>query len=86
MKRIIELTTNFKINTSVVINKYDLNTGITDQICEWCSDKKIKVIGKIPFDAAIVDAMINCKSIVEYRPSSETSKEIINIWKTINTN
>jgi len=84
MKRIIELTTSFKIKTYVVINKYDLNMEITSQIIDWCFDKKISVVGKISFDPNIVNAMLNCKSIIEWLPQSEVSQEIITIWNKVN--
>lgn len=83
MKRVIEITANFKVKTVVVINKYDINKLITNIIENWCIENYIPVIGKILFDAQIVEAMINCQSIVEWMPESETSKEIISIYNTI---
>lgn len=86
MKRIIELTDNFKAKAYVVINKYDLNEDITGRIARWCLDREITVAGKIPFDPHIVEAMLNCKSIVEWLPGSEASMEIGKVWKTVNIN
>ena len=83
MKRVIEITANFKVKTVVVINKYDLNNDITSKIESWCVENNVPVIGKIAFDAQIVAAMISCQSIVEWLPESETSKEIISIYNTI---
>jgi MinD superfamily P-loop ATPase len=84
LKRILELTDSFKVKSYVVINKYDLNVDITCQITDWCFDKKISVIGKIPFDPCIVEAMLNCKSIIEWQPKSAISKEITAIWHQLN--
>lgn len=83
MKRVLEITANFEVKTFVVINKYDLNESISDKINNWCNENNIPVLGKIPFDAQIVEAMINCQSIVEWKPESEPSKEIISIYNTI---
>jgi len=83
MKRIIELTINFKIKTYVVINKFDLNTDISVEIEKWCSANTIKVLGNIPFDAQVVEAMVNCKSIIEWKPDSEASMKIKEIWNKI---
>ena len=83
MKRILELVSNFKVQSFVVINKFDLNESISNKIENWCVEMNIPVIGKIAFDAQIVTAMINCQSIVEWKPESEASKEIISIYKTI---
>jgi MinD superfamily P-loop ATPase len=83
MKRIIELIEYFSVKPFVVINKYDLNVDITGQIIDWCHDKKIDMVGKIAFDTEIVEAMLHCKSIVEWNPNSPTSKEIITIWNNV---
>jgi len=83
MKRILELVSNFKVKSFVVINKFDLNESISNKIESWCVGMNIPVIGKIAFDAQIVDAMINCQSITEWRPDSLASKEIISIYKTV---
>ena len=84
MKRVLEITANFQVKSYVVINKYDLNESISGRIESWCAENNIPVVGKIPFDEQIVEAMINCQSITEWKPESEVSKEIIRIWKQIN--
>jgi MinD superfamily P-loop ATPase len=83
MKRVLEITSNFKVITYVVINKFDLNESISDKIKNWCKENNIPVIGRIAFDTQIVEAMIHCQSIVEWMPESETSKEIISIYNTV---
>lgn len=83
MKRVLEITANFKVKSYVVINKYDLNEHISNKIESWCVENDKPVIGKIAFDVEIVTAMINCQSITEWKPQSETSKEIIRIWKQV---
>ncbi len=85
MKRILSVVDSFKVKSYVVINKYDLNNDIACQIEGWCFERKISVAGKIPFDAGVVEAMLNCKSIIEWLPQSEVSKEIRNIWKKVNS-
>ncbi len=83
MKRVLEVVANFRIKPYVVINKYDLNPGISDHIENWCSSQNIQVAGKIAFDASVVHAMLNCKSITEWQPDSEVSKAIRNIYNTV---
>ncbi len=83
MKRVLELVTNFKIDPYVVINKYDLNGELTDQIENWCNQQNIPVVGKLIFYAPIVHAMLNCKSITEWEPDSEVSREIYKIYNTV---
>lgn len=83
MKRILQLTSNFKVKPYVVINKYDLNKNLTNQIENWCNEQNIPVVGKILFYSPVVHAMLNCQSIIEWLPHSEVSKEICSIYNTV---
>ncbi len=86
LKRIVELVNQFKIKAFVVINKFDLNIQISEEIENWSKQKDIPVAGKLPFDPIVVDAMINCKTITQWLPDSPFSKEIIEIWNKLKTN
>ena len=83
LKRVVELTCGFNSTSWVLINKYDLNIEISDQIEEYCSQNKILFAGKLSFDRVVVEAMVNCKSVIEYAPDSAISKEISQIWEKI---
>jgi MinD superfamily P-loop ATPase len=83
LKRTLEIVTKFNLKAWVIINKYDLNTEMAAQIEAFCQDSKISLAGKLPFDSLVVDAMVNCKSIIEWAPKSELSNELKDIWNTI---
>ena len=85
LKNAIEIAAKFNLKTYVIINKYDLNNDVADQIETYCINSNIKVIGKIPFDNIFVEAMVNCKTVIEWDPDSLISKEINSIWKLINS-
>jgi MinD superfamily P-loop ATPase len=86
LKRTMEATSNFKLKTHVLINKFDLNTDMATQIENYCSKNDIRIIGKVPFDPVVVEAMVQCKSIVEYAPESEITKKIKESYKLITLN
>lgn len=73
LKRTVEICSNFNLVPRVIINKYDLNTEMADRIDEYCQQIKAPVIGRIPFDPVVVEAMLNCKSVWEYAPESDAS-------------
>lgn len=83
LERTMELLENYDVKKGVVINKYDLSYEITDKVVDFCNSRGVELVGKIPFDPDVVEAMVNRKSIVEWNPHSKVSKEIINIWKKI---
>ncbi|MFP4557075.1 MAG: ATP-binding protein [Bacteroidales bacterium] len=86
LKRMLEVVSKFNLKPWVIINKYDLNTEMSALIESYCHDESISIAGKLPFDSTVVDAMVNCKSIVEWAPSSFLSEELKSIWKTITNN
>ena len=83
LKRAFEVAGKFNLPIYVVINKYDLNKSISEQIEKWCLTNRIKVAGRIPFDIQVTEAMLEGKSIIEYNPDNEISKEIKIIWNKI---
>lgn len=83
LKRVVELVRQFKLPAYVVINKFDLNLSLSNELETWCQSLQLPVIGKIPFDKLVVDAMVQCKSITDWAPDSAVSNEIKNIWNKI---
>lgn len=83
LKRTICIINKFKTNTQVIINKYDLNKKLTEQIQSFCYLTNIPIAGLIPFDMQLIDAMVQCKSIIEWAPDSLISKAIAKSWKNI---
>jgi len=83
MKRVAELALHFKIPAMVCINKYDLNTEMTQAIESETEKLNLLTVGRIPFDPAFTMAMVNGKTIMEYAPSSELAATVNSIWTTI---
>lgn len=83
LKRTIEICTKFNIETWVMINKYDLNVDMANQIEAYCDSVNIKIAGKLLFDPIVVEAMVNCSSVMEYAPTSDFANEIKSAFKMI---
>ena len=83
LKRTYELCMQFRVKVWVIINKYDLNEEVTQFIEDYCNRMNITLAGKLPFDRSVVDAMVQCMSIVEYQPQSIISITIQEIFKSI---
>lgn len=83
LKRIAKLCESFHLKTGVIINKFNINPELSDLIRNWCIVENIPLLGNIPFDKEITQAMIACKSIIEYNPQSETSKSLHEIYQNI---
>ena len=76
-ERIVELAEFFKVKIKVIINKYDINLKKTEEIEKFCFEKKIEVIGKIPFLPEVVEALKESKIVLEFsRKISSLLEEI----------
>ena len=65
MERIIKTAQGFETEIAVCINKYNTNFEKTEEIVAYCQTIGIPFVGKIPFDAKVVEAVNQGKSIVE---------------------
>lgn len=84
LKRILELTEHFKVESMVVINKYDLNLEITEEIENYCKKENVEIAGKVPFDEKIVESVVKRIPFVEYSEIEEkTKREIEKIWEKV---
>jgi MinD superfamily P-loop ATPase len=77
--RVIEVTKHFNVPSKLVINKYDLNPDMSKKIEEHCAKNRISLIGKVRFDKAVVEAMVEGKTIMEYK-DTPVKDEIRKIW------
>ncbi len=83
LKRVAEMAANFDLRPLVIINKYDVNKTMAREIEKYCEHQGLPVIGKVPFDKIMVEAMVDQKSVIEYDPSSKISKLLTDIWGQI---
>jgi len=82
MERILGLAGHFKIPALACINKYDINLDNTKEIRVYCERHGVKVVGMMPFDSKVIDALVQRKSIVEY-PCGAVTKAVIEIWQEV---
>ena len=83
LKRIYQVAVSFCKDISVIINKCDVNLHNRDEIKTFCEAMHLPVIAEIPFNRIMVDAQLNCSSIVEYAPDSECAKAVTQAYNTI---
>jgi MinD superfamily P-loop ATPase len=83
LKRVLGLLNHFKVKPFVCINMHDINSNVTGQIQEFCRSNSVEVLGLLPYDKEVTEAMVNGKTIVEYSPESKVSMEIKHMWTKI---
>ena len=69
LKRIMELASHFDTEVLICINKYDINLEMTREIEGFVQEQHIPVIGKIPFDPLVMEAVNSLRPITEMKDS-----------------
>jgi MinD superfamily P-loop ATPase len=85
LKRALQLLEHFNVQPFVCVNTYDINKDNAEKIESFCKENGINVIGKIPFNPIVTEAMVNGKTIIEYSPRNAVAKEIEGIWEKLST-
>lgn len=79
LKRVLYLAEHFKIKHGIVINKFDLDKSFYKKIESYAKNKKIPIIGEIPYRKDFVESTIKMKPVVEINPEyRKLFTEIIN--------
>ncbi|HNQ25565.1 MAG TPA: ATP-binding protein [Methanoregulaceae archaeon] len=81
LQRLIRVCRPLRVNMVVAINKYDLNPGISDSIREYCGQEGIPVLGMIPYDESVMDAVRNGRLVTEY--DTPAAQAIHHLWHEI---
>ena len=58
LERVLATTDHFGVPAMVVINKADLNPARSQQIVAFCTERGVQVLGQIPFDTVVMEAMV----------------------------
>jgi len=82
LERVAGVAYHFGIKTLVCINKYDLNLKITQNIENFCKTYNIELIGKVPFNKVVTEALVMGKPVVEYS-DNKVSNQIKEMWRKI---
>jgi MinD superfamily P-loop ATPase len=83
MERVAQLADHFKVPAMVCVNKFDLNTDQTQSIEKLAKEKKMTILGRIPFDPVFTKSMVQGKTIFEYNTDSIVGQAVKRIWKKI---
>lgn len=79
LKRILELAEHFETQVMICINKYDINIDMAKQIENFANEKKVFMVGKIPFDKMVMESVNSLRPITEFE-NSKARKAIEEMW------
>ena len=74
LKRILKVVEHFKLKHRIIVNQWDINPEFSEKIEAFAGER---MLGKIPYDKAVVDSIVNFKPLVEKdSPAARAVKEI----------
>jgi MinD superfamily P-loop ATPase len=84
MKRIAETCESFQTPYFICINRADISTEVTEEIEEYCLNKNVEMVGKIPYDKEVSKCINDGVNVADTNiPASIAIKEIFINIKTI---
>jgi MinD superfamily P-loop ATPase len=79
--RVVRVCRRFGLRIFAVINRWDLDPGITAEIGDECAARGIPVLGRIPFDPAVIEAVRAGRPVTG--TDSPAARALADCWETL---
>jgi MinD superfamily P-loop ATPase len=66
LRRVIELIHHFRIPAGVCVNKADVNSGLSDEIDDYCREVKADILGHISYSITAIQAQMDWAFSTEF--------------------
>jgi len=83
MRRVLQTTDHFGVQALVCINKADIYPQGAVEIEAFCREDNIPMVGQIPFDLTVTEAMVQGQTVTAFAPEAPASQAIREIWFTV---
>ena len=80
LERVLATTEHFGVPAVAAINKADLNLARSDQIAAYCSERGIEVVGRIPYDTVVTEAMVAGQPVTAVEDGA-VSRALREVWE-----
>ncbi|MBL7063781.1 MAG: (4Fe-4S)-binding protein, partial [Anaerolineae bacterium] len=82
LERILATTNHFGVPALICINKTDINPSRADEISAFCAARGIVLVGRVPYDTVVTEAMVQGLPVTEYDDGPVTA-ELKAMWMRI---
>ena len=82
LERVLATTEHFEVPATAVINKADLNPARSDEIAAFCAGRGVGMIGRIPYDTAVTEAMVAGQPVTAFVDGA-VSQSLRGVWVKI---
>ncbi len=81
LERILGTVNHFGTPALVLINKADVNPAHTHGIEAYCRSKGIALVGKLPYDTVVTEAMVHGQPVTQYQPEGAMARALREVWE-----
>jgi MinD superfamily P-loop ATPase len=83
MERVLATVDHFGIPALALINKADLYPEGVAEIETYCRQRGVPVIGKLPFDSVVTQAMVQGQPVTAFAPNAPISQAMRRAWEQV---
>ena len=83
LQRVLATTAHFRVRSLVCINKADIYPAGATRIEAFCKQNGVPVVGWIPFDTTVTEAMVQGQPVTRYAPDSPASQALREVWEKV---
>jgi MinD superfamily P-loop ATPase len=85
LERALGTVNHFRVPALVCINKADLNPTNRTAIKRYCAAEGIEVVGELPFDTVVTEAMVQGQPVTVYQPEGAMTAALRQMWVRVRT-
>jgi len=79
LERVLATVDHFGVPALVCVNKHDINPARSEGIAAFCAERGIALVGRIPFDTVVTEAMVNGQPVTAF-DDGEVSRSLHEVW------
>jgi len=86
LERILQTVNHFGVPAAVCVNKADLNVRQADAIAAFCAEQNVEMVGRIPFDQVVTEAMVQGQPVTAYSDNgceNSVAEALEDMWSRI---
>ncbi len=83
LERVLGTVDHFGVPALVCINKADLNPIQSAGIEAFCAAEGIEVVGRLPYDTVVTEAMVQGQPVTDYQPEGAMAGALQQSWAEI---
>jgi MinD superfamily P-loop ATPase len=83
LERALGTVQHFGVPALVCINKADLSPDRSVAIQAYCAAEGIEVVGMLPYDTIVTEAMVQGQPVTAYEPQGMMTRALRNMWAKV---